>query len=76
MPGMQVKISLSSFELQTANSLDGSFDVYFGSEIGGWADIADLTFSGEKTTVPIPAGIWILGSGLIGIAGFRKRMGK
>ncbi len=76
MPGMQVKIILSSFELQTESSLGGSFDVFFGSDIAGWTDISDLTFSGDKTVVPLPAAVWILGSGLIGIAGFRKKYKK
>ncbi len=76
MPGMQVKITLSSFELQTESSLNGAFDVFFGSDIAGWTDISDLTFSGEKTVVPVPAAIWILGSGLIGMAGLRKKFFK
>ncbi len=76
MPGMQVKISLSSFELQSVNALDGYFDVYFGSEIAGWTNIADLTFTGEKNVVPVPAAIWLFGAGLIGLAGYRKKMGR
>lgn len=76
MPGMQVKITLSSFELETEESLYGSFDVFFGSDVGGWADISDLTFSGERTVVPLPAAFWILSSGLVGMVGLRKRFSK
>ncbi len=76
MPGMQVKITLSSFELQTETSSSGSFDVFFGSDLAGWADISDLTFSGQKDAVPVPAAFWLLGSGLIGMAGFRRKFKK
>ncbi len=76
MPGMQVKITLSSFELQTETTLNGAFDVFFGSDLAGWTDISDLSFSGVKSPVPLPAAFWILGAGLMGIAGVRRKYKK
>lgn len=35
--------------------------------------IVDADFSPEFSSVPIPAGIWLFGSALIGLAGFNKR---
>lgn len=34
------------------------------------------SFSGTGTVVPIPGAIWLLGSGLIGLAGFRRKFRK
>ena len=40
-------------------------------------DFGSYGFSGGSTTpVPIPPTVWLLGSGLVGLAGFRKRFKK
>ncbi len=51
-----------------------SHDLYFD----GWEYDWDLTVSGtwlsfEMTPVPVPAAVWLLGSGLIGLAGIARR---
>lgn len=37
-------------------------------------DLAVLTGRADINAVPIPSAIWLLGSGLIGLAGFRKKL--
>jgi hypothetical protein len=52
------------------NSLDGLGVV--GNDGESWID--NFTISGSKVNpVPLPAGIWLLGSGLMGLAGLRRR---
>jgi hypothetical protein len=36
-------------------------------------DTATLNVTVDRTTVPVPASLLLLGSGLLGIAGIRKR---
>ncbi len=55
---------------------------YIMIEHGGWFNqfgLPDGSFEGTLThlsAVPIPAAIWLLGSGLIGLVGFRRKLGK
>jgi len=35
----------------------------------------DSVYSGSKAVVPIPAAFWLLGSGIVGLFGMRKKMG-
>lgn len=35
-----------------------------------------VTFSGTGSVVPIPGAIWLLGSGLVGLVGFRRKFRK
>lgn len=42
----------------------------------GLGGVIMTDFSYNAQPVPIPAALWLLGSGLIGLAGFRRRMGK
>jgi hypothetical protein len=35
----------------------------------------DSVYSGSKAVVPIPAAFWLLGSGIVGLIGMRKKMG-
>ena len=54
---------------------DGTFDV-FGDNINlaVWgSNQAILTI---ETAVPVPGAVWLLGSGLIGLAGFRRKFKK
>lgn len=52
-----------------------SYDVYFGA-IGGVFN-ADLIFVDQRTdpaaVVPVPAAVWLFGSGLLGLAGIARR---
>jgi len=45
-------------------------ETYFNSEGHGG------TLTGNTNVVPIPAAIWLLGSGLLGIIGIRRKSGK
>ena len=57
--------NISSLEMrvETGNSFSGNYS--------GWA-LDDLSY----TPVPVPGAIWLLGSGLIGLAAFGGRRGK
>jgi len=59
----------------TINSLEGFQD------LGGLDQLKQTEISGFKSTttpppVPIPAAVWLLGSGLLGLAGIRRRFMK
>ena len=55
--------SQSSLSDTTGNAVQGISSIYTAS--------AMVTY--DYDAVPIPSAVWLLGSGLIGIAGFRKR---
>jgi len=41
----------------------------------GLTEVVDnITFNPASSTVPIPGAVWLLGSGLIGLVGFRKKL--
>lgn len=57
-------------------------DIYFSAPgIGGWGGIAnpgdhhEFSVAGVNI-VPIPGAVWLLGSGLIGLIGLRRKFGK
>ena len=50
---------------------DGEFTIAIDPDCHYWAE--DLTLSAETAPTPEPASILLIGTGLIGIAGFRKR---
>lgn len=43
-------------------------DANFGYVSGGW-----LSFSATQTVVPVPAAVWLFGSGLLGLVGVARR---
>ena len=45
----------------------------FNTQFRMWPSIDDLRIN-ESNPVPIPASLWLLGSGLIGLAGIRKKI--
>ena len=42
----------------------------------GWFDFDDVSMNQVSSAVPIPGAIWLLGSGLIGLIGIRRRFRK
>lgn len=57
-------------------------DITVDSLIDVWADYDSLAITtpsatdGSVNVVPIPGAIWLLGSGLIGMVGIRRKLGK
>lgn len=68
-----VEIDLGGGDLLTLALSDGHF------VNGGWqgpegaGGTLDLTVTYTHTPVPIPGAVWLLGSGLVGIAGLRRK---
>ena len=57
-------LSFSSFGGTDANSNDNGAGVHFAMD--------NFTFN-EVSTVPVPAAVWLFGSGLVGLIGFGRR---
>ena len=49
------------------------FQLSYGNHILCWPKSAAMLFQVDAQPVPIPAAVYLLGAGLLGIAGFRKR---
>jgi hypothetical protein len=68
----------NGFGLGTTNGLNLntiyalSLDNYLGSE-GSAAFSVNLTLPKEQAATPIPAAVWLMGSGLMGLVGLRKK---
>jgi len=58
----------------TITTLDGDFDGIPGNAMccGPFAGF-NATFGGTATIVPVPAAVWLLGSGLLGLVGVARR---
>jgi len=46
------------------------------SGFGDWVAFDDLTFKPEVSAVPVPAAVWLMGSGLLGLMGFNRKAKK
>ena len=64
--------TLAAGDLMTVTSLY-SINPYLGTEPSIYAFYDDITVTG---TVPAPTALWLLGSGLIGIAGIRRKRSR
>ncbi len=62
--------------ISSRNLSDGSWDGWSFSGTAGYGDgSAPITpLAAQAAVVPIPGAIWLLGSGLMGLIGFRRRM--
>jgi hypothetical protein len=53
-----------------------SGDLRIGVHVQGFADDGSESFVSSTTHVPIPGAVWLLGSGILGLAGIRIRSRK
>jgi hypothetical protein len=71
-PDLDVTVMLTGFFLTSANELFGHFDVSTVI-LSQPVDLGDINFTGTMSAVPVPGMIWLLGSGLLSLAAWRKR---
>lgn len=60
--------SLSSYAI----GYDGTGEAYFAAHVGGYGATGDDS-AFFATVVPVPAAVWLFGSGLLGLAGVARR---
>lgn len=65
--GFSFIVSLSGFELVSEDKLVGEFI------IGTSQEPPTIAFTGAKAAVPLPAAVWFMGSGVIGLLELRRR---
>jgi hypothetical protein len=65
-----------SWLVGTGVPLDFYYTVAGGRDLWGSAGFDRFTIVGEVSAVPIPGAVYLFGSGLIGLAGFRRKFKK
>ena len=68
-PGQTVTVEASLFASVTMPG----FESGGAARIGDPLDLSAGAFSGSLTIVPVPAAVWLFGSGLIGLIGVARR---
>ena len=66
-------ISDYAFDIDEAVSgLNESCTIPYTSGVGDYGDY-QITFTGDVSVVPIPGAVWLLGSGLLGLVGIKRK---
>ncbi|MGP8034618.1 MAG: VPLPA-CTERM sorting domain-containing protein [Steroidobacteraceae bacterium] len=67
--------SLEMFDLTQNGTKSGTSPTVSAAYAGVWAlsSTGDLTYTVPSQTVPLPAAAWLLGSGILGLAGIARR---
>lgn len=69
--GMSLEWKVAVTDIQ----VDGDSFIWYAAShgIALGSDTQDLTAAAQTSAVPLPAGLWLLGSGLFGLAGIRRK---
>lgn len=77
-----LSIDLSSFSLTSGQSMGFLIAAYNAESTGGTFDletfdgVTAIRVNGDVAAVPVPAAVWLMGSAIVGLVGFkRKRTG-
>lgn len=65
------------YEFEFMHMADGSIFIMGDDDDGGDMDFIgdrDVEFSGKLAPTPIPGAVWLLGSGLVGLVGIRRKL--
>jgi len=65
-----------TFDLTSATTFSGSYDIQLTDLTGNPVGAPILDYEFEGTMVPVPGAVWLLGSGLMGLVGIRRRYVK
>ena len=56
--------------------LHNPFSIFTIDGMKSWSEYDNMQIATTQSAVPLPAAVWLLGSGILGLAGLRRRMRK